>query len=147
MRLVLDGATGVAADVRWPPAGDVERALGVDEVPTNDRSVVLVLRHGRRSIVLTGDIEEAVERALMRSRDALRGDVLKVAHHGSATSSTAAFLAAVAPRLAVISVGADNRFGHPDEGVLGRLGGTVVRRTDVDGAVDVFTDGEGVWVR
>ncbi|MCC7018514.1 MAG: ComEC/Rec2 family competence protein [Ardenticatenales bacterium] len=147
MRLVLDGAAGVAAEVRWPPAGDIERALGVEEVAMNDRSVVLVLRHGRRRFVLTGDVEASVERALVRSAGGLRGDVLKVAHHGSATSSTPAFLAAVAPRLAVISVGADNRFGHPDGGVLGRLGGIAVRRTDVDGAVDVFTDGEGVWVR
>ncbi|MEO8084737.1 MAG: hydrolase, partial [Ardenticatenales bacterium] len=53
----------------------------------------------------------------------------------------------VAPRLAVISVGADNRFGHPDPGVVQRLSGMAVRRTDRDGAVDVISDGDGVWVR
>lgn len=147
LRLTLDGAAGVAAEVRWPPPGDLAAAIGAPEPATNDHSVVLTIGYGAARVLLTGDIEAGVERALVRSGLDLRADVLKVAHHGSATSSGAAFLAAVAPRLAVVSVGADNRFGHPDPGVLDRLGPTTVRRTDVDGAVDVVIDGRDVWVR
>ncbi len=147
LQLTLDGAAGVVATVAWPPPGDVAAAIGAPEAATNDRSVVLRLGYGMGRVLLTGDIESGVERALVRSGLDLRADVLKVAHHGSATSSGAAILAAVAPRLAVISVGADNRFGHPDPAVLARLGPLRVRRTDRDGAVDVLLDGRDVWVR
>ncbi len=92
---------------------------------------------GRR-LLLTGDIERRAERELL-SRDALalRGDLLKVAHHGSASSSTAAFLGAVRPRLSVISSGVANRFGHPSPGVVDRLvlAGSRTLRTDLSGQI------------
>ena len=78
-------------------------------------------------------------------------ELLKVAHHGSATSTTADFLAVVNPRLAVISVGEDNSFGHPDIEVMTRLeerlGRENIYRTDEQGTIEFITDGERLWVR
>ena len=75
----------------------------------------------------------------------LRADVLKVGHHGSNASTSPAFLAAVQPRVAVISVGAENRFGHPAPELLERLRGIEVLRTDERGRVELVSDGKG-WV-
>ena len=78
----------------------------------------------------------------------LHADVLKVGHHGSSTSSTPAFLDAVRPRLALISVGAGNTYGHPNTGVLAALAarGAQVLRTDLTGTVVVRTDGTHIYV-
>jgi competence protein ComEC len=73
--------------------------------------------------------------------------VLKVAHHGSASSSSAAFITAAAPSAALISVGADNDYGHPAPQALERLARIPIWRTDLSGTVDVMTDGARVWVR
>jgi competence protein ComEC len=117
--------------------------------------VVLSVRLGRVRFLLVGDAEAPEERWLLAraARDpgvaeALRADVLKVGHHGSATSTTAAFVAAVRPRLAVVSVGAGNTYGHPSAAVLTRLraAGARVLRTDRVGAVVVATDGAAVTV-
>ncbi|MCE7939593.1 MAG: MBL fold metallo-hydrolase, partial [Chloroflexi bacterium CFX6] len=86
------------------------------------------------------------EAALLAAGARLDAQVLKVAHHGSATSTTADWLAAVRPAMAVIGVGADNRYGHPDPGVLERLDAAVVRRTDRDGEIEVLSDGRAWWV-
>jgi competence protein ComEC len=94
-----------------------------------------------------GDAERAEEAWLLdHERSELHADVLKVGHHGSSTSSTDPFLAAVSPSLAVISVGADNLYGHPSADVLaslGRVGATIVR-TDLSGTIVVRTDGTHV---
>jgi competence protein ComEC len=105
--------------------------------PENNASVVLRAEAGGRRFLLTGDIEKEAE-LWLGDRD-LRADVLKVAHHGSRTSSSPAFLDAVAPRLAVISCGRHNLFGHPHQAVLDDLAGRRVRtwRTDRDGSIDV----------
>ena len=87
----------------------------------NDASVAIHLVHGGVSFLLTGDIESGAEGRLLRSGQDLGSTVLKVPHHGSRSSSTAAFLAAVAPRAAVISAGAENPYGHPHPEVLQRL--------------------------
>jgi competence protein ComEC len=115
----------------------------------NDNSFVLRVTYGARSLLLVGDAErEEEDELLTRAPDGLRADVLKVGHHGSATSSSPAFLAAVAPREAVVSVGRRNRFGHPHPLTLGALAGRGVRvwRTDRDGAVTVTTDGRTLEV-
>jgi competence protein ComEC len=115
----------------------------------NDASVVLRVVHGAVSFLLTGDAEAAEEAVLLdRARPSLRATVLKVGHHGSATSTTPAFLAAVAPRLALVSVGADNRYGHPHPDVLRslRAAGVPVLRTDRDGAIVVRSDGRRLTV-
>jgi len=110
----------------------------------NDDSVVLSVRFGEVGLLLTGDIEAAGERALALPPSA----VLKVPHHGSRTSTSDALLVAVRPRLAVVSAGARNHFGHPHPDVLRRLAAAGVRvfRTDRDGTVRIRTDGKRLWV-
>lgn len=112
----------------------------------NDNSVVIRLTWQKASFLLTGDIGEEGERALVKSDQPLSSVVLKVAHHGSASSTTPAFLTRVNPQVAVISVGADNRFGHPAPQVLDRLAGRMILRTDKHGTVEVVTDGEVLWI-
>src|SRR5690606_6605718 len=107
----------------------------------NDRSLVLRVDWRGRRVLLTGDVEAAAEQALLAPRSPgeldLAAEVLKVAHHGSDTSTSAAWLAVVRPRLAVSSVGRGNAYGHPHEPVLQRLAaaGATVLRTDRHGAV------------
>jgi len=110
----------------------------------NDDSVVLALGYGDVTILLSGDVERAGEARLPETR----ADVLKVPHHGSRTSSSAPFLAATRPRLAIVSSGFRNRFGHPHAEVLERYRrmGCLVYRTDRDGAVSVSTDGRELRV-
>ncbi|MBN1978355.1 MAG: DNA internalization-related competence protein ComEC/Rec2 [Anaerolineae bacterium] len=114
----------------------------------NDNSVVTRLVYGQVSLLLTGDIEAEVEGTLVGARDVapLQSTVLKAAHHGSCSSSTQAFLDAVDPEVVVISVGVDNRFGHPCDEVLERLAGLPLYRTDEHGAVEIVSDGVQVWV-
>jgi competence protein ComEC len=115
----------------------------------NDNSLVVRISYGERSILFVGDAEHQAEGTLLATaRDRLRADVLKVGHHGSRTSSTPAFIAAVAPREAVVSVGCRNRFGHPHPTTLGTLSSAGVRiwRTDLDGQVVVTTDGRSLEV-
>ncbi len=134
----------VAMDI-LPSPGPVEAGgYGV-----NDLSVVLRLRYRGQAILLTGDIEAAREQDLLfRARSGLRARVLKIGHHGSNTSSTEAFLDAVRPTHAVISLGARNRFGFPHRDVLQRLNARGIRvwRTDVHGAVTLETDGTSLTV-
>ena len=116
----------------------------------NDASVVLKLTYGDVSFLLAGDVFATGERAMVRSGADLRADVLKVAHHGSRTSSSGVFLAAVDPTVAVISLAAENRFGHPHSKTLEALSAHVepesLYRTDRDGTVEMSTDGQRLWV-
>jgi len=120
------------------------------ESDIDNNSVVLRLSAGDISFLLSGDIMSETERELIRERKDLAATVLKVGHHGSDTSTTPGFLAVVSPQVAVICCGADNRFGHPDAGVLSRLlnevGQENIYRTDVHGTIDFITDGERLWV-
>ncbi len=104
----------------------------------NNASIVLRVVAGRHTILLTGDIEREAEANLVASGN-LRADILKVAHHGSRTSTTEILLAAVQPRLALISCGRGNLFGHPHANVLAALAAHHVRtwRTDLLGSIDV----------
>jgi competence protein ComEC len=116
----------------------------------NDNSFVLRISYGARALLFVGDMEHDEEGTLLATQRAhLHADVLKVGHHGSRTSSTPAFLAAVSPREAVISAGCRNRFGHPHPVTLDtlRAAGVRVWRTDRDGAVVVTTDGQNLDVR
>jgi competence protein ComEC len=115
----------------------------------NDHSVVLQVTLGQISFLLPGDIEADVERRLAATDNLLGATVLKAPHHGSNTSSSQRFLAAVDPQVAVISVGDDNRFGHPAPEVLGRYAerGIPVLRTDELGGIEFITDGEQLWVQ
>ena len=116
---------------------------------SNDLSCVLKVSAGGRSMLLTGDIELLAEAELVRrAAPALAADVLLVPHHGSRTSSSAGFLAAVRPAAAVIPVGYRSRFGHPHAGVLERLSDlrTEIFRTDRDGAVSVRLSRDAVEI-
>ena len=120
-----------------------------EALDANDNSWVLRLSHGERSFLFMGDAEHATEEALVESQGrALRSDLLKVGHHGSRTSSTPAFLAAVSPWLSVVSAGRANRFGHPHQEVMERLetSSKVTLRTDLVGGVRIASDGRTLRV-
>jgi competence protein ComEC len=135
---------GVDVRVLHPPAPDWER----QKVRNND-SIVLELRFGRVSMLLTGDIGREVEQEILASLDLLPMVVLKVPHHGSGTSSSEEFVQRLKPAVALIGVGRANPYGHPVPSVLERYReqGTEIFRTDRDGEVEVTTDGATVDVR
>ncbi len=148
-RLWLDG---IELDVDWPPAGSVPARAGSDGKQVNNESVVIDLHFGARRMLFTGDMEEEIDPQLLARglAEHLGGpiDVLKVAHHGSGTATTDALLDVLQPRIAVISVGADNNYGHPAPATLERLRshGATVYRTDLDGSVEISTDGRDLVV-
>lgn len=120
-----------------------------DAAELNDASLVLRLQYGAVSFLFTGDAEQLSERALLHDPGRLRSTVLKVGHHGSATSSSPAFLAAVAPEVAVYSAGRDNSYGHPHAETLRALEAAHARvyGTAVDGTVIVQSDGYSYTIR
>jgi competence protein ComEC len=131
----------VSIDVLHPPAADWER-----QRVRNDDSVVIRLRYGDAEVLLTGDAGAEFERAFAPDPAPLPLRVLKVAHHGSRSSTSEAFLSAYRPAVAVVSAGRGNLFGHPSREVLGRLAAirAAIFRTDRDGAVTLETDGREV---
>ena len=130
--------------VLHPPAADWERRR-----VRNDDSVVLEVLYGDVAILLTGDIGADIERAILPQLTPARLRILKVAHHGSRTSSSAELLEGWRPQIAIISCGRGNSFGHPAPEVIDRLTsvGAEIYRTDLDGQVTVDSDGSGVIVR
>ena len=140
MRLTLDGVT---VDVLFAPDAPKSKAAG------NEASNVYRVSYGKASFLFTGDLEKKQEaRLLEKAPGAIQSTVLKVGHHGSKTSTSEPFLAAVAPRWAVIDVGAGNPFGHPARETLDALSAAGVKtyRTDRDGAVVFRTDGSSMRV-
>ena len=133
----------VTLDVLWPPAVDNANAPS-----GNNDSIVLRLSYGEQVYLLTGDIENGAEAALTRASEDLRAAVVKVAHHGSKTSSTENFVAATRPSLAIISVGLTSIYGHPDKSVVERwrTSGAEVLTTGERGTVSVSTDGRDLRV-
>ena len=129
----------LAPDAGWRDAQD----------NPNEASLVLRVTYGATRILLMGDAEAGEEAWLTGRVDDLRADVLKVGHHGSSTSSTPGFLARVRPRVALVSVGADNEYGHPSPGVLRALHavGAHVLRTDDEGGIMLATDGRTLELR
>jgi competence protein ComEC len=141
-QLQLDGVTltVLAPDSAWT----------AQQHDANETSVVVRVDFGMRRLLFTGDAEASEEGWLVDRVGcaALRADVLKLGHHGSRTSTTPAFLRAVAPRLAIASVGAGNRYGHPAPAVTARLAEAAIPlwRTDEDGTVVVRTNGRTLTV-
>jgi competence protein ComEC len=115
----------------------------------NDQSIVLRISYGRTAFLLTGDMGKEVETELVRSSFPLFSQVMKSPHHGSDSSSSQEFLLAVSPVFVIISTGAGNRYGLPDPDVLERYGRSGIRvyRTDLDGAVEVTSDGQRITLR
>ncbi len=147
MRLVGRGDRlrfgAVEADVLWPT-----RSLDTRAPSGNDDSLVLRLRYGQRTFLLTGDVERRAEAALVSEPAALRSDIVKVAHHGSKTSSTKAFVEATRPTYAVISVGLDSIFGHPHKEVVERwrTSGAEILTTGQRGTITISTNGSDLKV-
>jgi competence protein ComEC len=128
----------VTAEVLWPMPSANPKAPS-----HNNDSIVLRLELGVRALLLTGDIEMAGESRILRAKGGVWADVVKVAHHGSKTSSTETFIAATQPRFAVISVGQTSIFGHPNRDVVERwrASGAQVLTTGNSGTITVTTDG------
>lgn len=140
----IDLGTGLAIEVIHPQ----EEMLQGTDSDANNNSLVLRLVWGGVSFLFTGDIDGEGEMAILYADQwrELNSTVLKVAHHGGAGSTSAQFLAAVEPQIAVVSVGENNYFGHPTGEVLATLEGVEVYRTDEDGTISFTTDGERLWV-
>lgn len=138
---------GVTLEVLSPP----RNPIGGSWQEGNNNGLVLRLVHGRVSFLLAADIEAMAENYLLGQSANLDSAVLKVGHHGSSTSTTAAFLDRVRPAAAVISAGESNRYGHPSQEVLARLvavvGDREVYRTDRDGRIEFISDGQNLWVK
>ena len=125
-------------DVLWPGSDNM-----ISENAINNNSLVCKLKYKNFSMLFTGDIEEIAEKAILakysKNKNILKADVLKVAHHGSKTSSTIDFLKAVKPNYAVIGVGKDNNFGHPSDITIQNLKdmGVKIYRTDEIGEIEI----------
>jgi competence protein ComEC len=143
----IDLGNGLKLEILNPPA-ELFEGTSAD---VDNNGVVLRLSWHNVSFLFTADIRQETESELVRQRANLTATVLKVAHHGSKTSTTPQFLAAVDPEIAVISVGANNPFGHPSLEVVERLeeklGEDRVYLTSEDGTIEFITDGERLWVR
>ena len=137
---------GVQLDFLWPEISPEE----VAPLAKNNDSLVLRLRYLEKTFLLPGDAEKQAEATMLAENDAaeIHADVLKVGHHGSKNSTMPDFLAAIAPRISIISAGEENPYGHPSAELLERLeeSGTRLLRTDRDGAVRVLTDGHVLQV-
>lgn len=142
--------------VKFPQAGDSIQAGIIDMAVVapaagshaimNNYSIVLRLAHGQTSFLFTGDAEHDSERQMIASGMDISANILKVAHHGSRTSTTLEFLDAVNPAAAVISLGANNPFGHPHADVIQRLQerNIPIYRTDEYGTIRMLTNGQNI---
>ncbi len=135
-------------EILSPPPSRVGGAIP----DSNNNGVVMRLVYGEVSFLLTADIEAEGESRLLRNvPSSLKSNVLKVPHHGSKTSTTPRFLAAVSPVAAVVSAGADNPYGHPHPDVTGRLedtlGADMTYVTAQQGDIEFITDGKRLWVK
>jgi competence protein ComEC len=132
----------ISGNILWP-----EETVEHDTAK-NDDSLVMRLTDGSQSMLLSGDIERPSERTILAENETVEANFLKVAHHGSKTSTIEPFLARSHPGFAAISVGRDNSFGHPSPEVVERLkaAGVCVYLTDRDGAITATTDGKTLSV-
>jgi len=125
-------------------------AANFEDDEINNHSIVFKLQYKKVCIIFTGDIGVAIENNLANTfqQEDLDCDVLKVAHHGSESSTGALFAGLVSPDIAIISAGKENKYGHPHQSVLDTLEkvGAEVYRTDKLGTIQVVSDGEKVWV-
>ncbi|MEO6457991.1 MAG: MBL fold metallo-hydrolase, partial [Chloroflexia bacterium] len=127
-----------------------ESAGGKQGDDINNGSVVLRLSYGKHDILLEGDAQEAAEAEMSRlPGEEIASEILKVGHHGSDTSSTQQFVEQVRPQVAIISVGTENKYGHPASETLQTIqeAGAIIYRTDLNGTVEIIADKERMWVR
>ncbi|OHA65815.1 MAG: hypothetical protein A3D64_01175 [Candidatus Wildermuthbacteria bacterium RIFCSPHIGHO2_02_FULL_49_9] len=129
---VVLGESGAVLEILYP-----QESSDVQQGKSNETSIVARLAYGDRKVLLPGDTTKKIEELLLEAEKDMKADILKIAHHGSDTSSSREFLEAVASKVAVISVGRDNKFGHPTQDVLVNLAeyGIKIRRTDREGTI------------
>jgi len=143
----IDLGNGTKLEMLNPPA----KLFQGTSHDVDNNGVVIKLRWDKVSFLFTADIRDEAEFDLISQRANLKSTVLKVAHHGSKTSTSTQFWAAVDPEIAVISVGANNTFGHPSSEVMERLGEKLekdeVYLTSEDGTIEFITDGERLWIK
>jgi competence protein ComEC len=133
----------VAAEVLWPPASADPNAPSA-----NNDGLVLLVRYGDKAFLFAGDIEKQAEAGILKRTSNMHSDIVKVAHHGSRTSSTEAFVAGTRPSLAIISVGRNSIFGHPNKEVVERwrASGATVMTTGERGTISAVTDGKDLRI-
>lgn len=131
----------VLGPVQKYPSEVVDRAI-------NNSSIVLKLEYKNFSVLFTGDIEIFAEMDLLEYKDKLKSKILKVAHHGSFTSTSEPFLDYVSPEVAIISCGKGNPFGHPHQETIDKLQKRKIKiyRTDQNGNITILTNGDNYWV-
>lgn len=135
-------------NILWPTSD-----LSISENALNNNSIVCKLVYKNFSCIFTGDIEEKAEKAILQkyseNLNILNSTILKVAHHGSKTSTSKEFLEAVSPIYALIGVGANNNFGHPADITIENLEATGVQiyRTDEDGEITIKTNGKKIIIK
>ncbi|NLW17944.1 MAG: MBL fold metallo-hydrolase [Firmicutes bacterium] len=141
---IREAKAGVAIDVGPEASALIVAPLSSDYQDLNDWSVVLKVTYGQTAAIFTGDADRISEQDMVASDFDLQVDVLKVAHHGSRTSSSTDFLAKTQPQYAIISVGADNSYGHPHREAIERIAdvGAKIFRTDRLGTIVFQSDGE-----
>ncbi|QOY85683.1 DNA internalization-related competence protein ComEC/Rec2 [Paludibaculum fermentans] len=147
IRVLKEGDDLDLGGVRWQTLAPARQQRWTGR-PQNNDSLVFRLRHGRHSFLLTGDIEQGVERRLLEEAALQHVDVLKVAHHGSKRSSSDAWLDAMNPSVALVSAGTGNMYGLPHPRVIDQLNThhALILRTDQDGLVTVRSDGRYLTV-
>jgi len=152
--MILDMGDGVCLTVLNPPSNtsygsQSSYGTGTDDATVNNYSASLLVQYGRTRFLLTGDAEDEAEQAMLDAHADLACDVLKAGHHGAHNATGDGWLQRLQPRLAVISCGRHNRFGHPAPATLARLAahGVQTYRTDQQGAITFVSDGKSVTAR
>ena len=139
-----EGRAGMTRDLGGGAIMQVLHPSSPSSSDLNNASLVVKITFGQISFMLTGDAETAAENQIRNRGYDLRSTILKIGHHGSKSSTTQAFLSAVAPKAAVILCGAGNNYGHPHDEILQRLvtAGIDIYRTDIHGTIIITTDGQ-----
>lgn len=134
-------------DIIWPFSDNM-----ISDNSINNNSLVCKLNYKNYSMLFTGDIEAIAEKAILKkyskSLNILKSDILKVAHHGSKTSSITEFIEKIKPKYAIIGVGEDNKFGHPSDSTIQNLEKANIRiyRTDKMGEIEIKTNGKEIKI-
>jgi len=129
------------------PYSEFYSVFGSEYVGANNESLVLKIEGKNRSFLFAGDVEEEAEDDMSHLGRWLKSDILKVPHHGGKTSAHEPFLELISPQFAVVSVGRDNRFGHPHREILDMLGEAKIFRTDNDGAIKIKESDKGLEIK
>ena len=134
-------------DIIWPFSENM-----ISDNSINNNSLVCKLNYKNYSMLFTGDIEAIAEKAILKkyskNLNILKSDILKVAHHGSKTSSITEFIEKIKPKYAIIGVGEDNKFGHPSDSTIQNLEKANIRiyRTDKMGEIEIKTNGKEIKI-